>query len=409
MAPWYLGDMAPWCTVLWCLGSWVHGVCGVLVHGVMVPCCRCCPWWFEMLEHGALWVKVSVRGQPTQQRHHHGKQLYVLRYFTSAMALPMLALCAADFTGRWSPNMPPQPKSPPNNVFHPDQPTERALGPKRGVGARFRFTDQILLVRTYSELVVQRAGMASEGTVLSPSPNQHSVTHSHCGSNSSSPSTADEFGTGTLIPSPHSQSFSQSYEFILPTSLDYIVPSTKGCSPWRPDTVMKLARKLHLSRGKLQREPANRRLDWSFSPIPKSDERFARQYRYGPPPGFSLALSRSCIVYHLLDPDSVASYESLSKRKVGDLVDSSSFLRHPATNHATDYTIVYDIDYNYSIRVRRMNMKLITYISDLSSKDDYDINDMITRSSSNTIYGIDDIITCLNMDIKYDIAHDIDA
>ncbi|KAL2224597.1 UNVERIFIED_CONTAM: hypothetical protein Sindi_2995600, partial [Sesamum indicum] len=37
----------------------------------------------------------------------------------------------------------------------------------------------------------------------------------------------------------------------------------------------------------------------SFAPIPKSDERFARQYRCGPPPEFPLASPRSGIVHHL--------------------------------------------------------------------------------------------------------------
>nr|TKR97782.1 senescence-associated protein [Populus alba] len=46
------------------------------------------------------------------------------------------------------------------------------------------------------------------------------------------------FGTGTPEPSPQSQSFSRGYGSILPTSLAYIVPSTRGCSPWRPDAVM---------------------------------------------------------------------------------------------------------------------------------------------------------------------------
>ncbi|CAF2043487.1 unnamed protein product, partial [Brassica napus] len=53
-----------------------------------------------------------------------------------------------------------------------------------------------------------------------------------------SPPTVNRFGTGTPEPSPQSQSFSQSYGFIFPTSLAYIVPSTRGCSPWRPDAVM---------------------------------------------------------------------------------------------------------------------------------------------------------------------------
>jgi hypothetical protein len=42
----------------------------------------------------------------------------------------------------------------------------------------------------------------------------------------------------TPIPNPQSQSFSRSYGSILPTSLTYILLSTRGCSPWRPDAVM---------------------------------------------------------------------------------------------------------------------------------------------------------------------------
>ncbi|PHT25345.1 hypothetical protein CQW23_35023 [Capsicum baccatum] len=94
------------------------------------------------------------------------------------------------------------------------------------------------LVRTSSELAVGRAGKAPEGTVPSPSPGRHAATRSHRGSSSSSPPTADGFGTGTPVPIPQSQSFSQTYGSILPTSLTYIVPSTRGCSPWRPDAVM---------------------------------------------------------------------------------------------------------------------------------------------------------------------------
>ncbi|PHT26734.1 Protein TAR1 [Capsicum baccatum] len=82
------------------------------------------------------------------------------------------------------------------------------------------------------------AGKAPEGTVRSPSPGRHAATRSRHGSSSSSPPTADGFGTGTPVPSPQSQSFSRSYGSILPTSLAYIVPSTRGCSPWRPDAVM---------------------------------------------------------------------------------------------------------------------------------------------------------------------------
>ncbi|KAI3480084.1 hypothetical protein L1887_44629 [Cichorium endivia] len=173
-------------------------------------------------------------------------------------------------------DVPPQPNSPPDNVFRPDRPAEAGLGSKkRGiaplpihgiskitlkvvvfhfrpraptyttplksfhkVGLESSSTGRIPLVRTSSELAVRRPGKAPEGAVPSPSPGRHAATRSRRGSSSSSPPTADGFGTGTPVPSPQGQSFSRGYGSILPTSLAYIVPSTRGCSPWRPDAVM---------------------------------------------------------------------------------------------------------------------------------------------------------------------------
>ncbi|KAI3480986.1 hypothetical protein L1887_56854 [Cichorium endivia] len=173
-------------------------------------------------------------------------------------------------------DVPPQPNSPPDNVFRPDRPAEAGLGSKkRGiaplpihgiskitlkvvvfhfrpraptyttplksfhkVGLESSSTGRIPLVRTSSELAVRRPGKAPEGAVPSPSPGRHAATRSRRGSSSSSPPTADGFGTGTPVPSPQSQSISRGYGSILPTSLAYIVPSTRGCSPWRPDAVM---------------------------------------------------------------------------------------------------------------------------------------------------------------------------
>ncbi|CAN7088060.1 unnamed protein product, partial [Brassica rapa subsp. narinosa] len=97
---------------------------------------------------------------------------------------------------------------------------------------------RIPLVRTSSELAVRRPGKAPERAVPSPSPGRHEAVRSRHVSRSRSPPTVDGFGTGTPEPSPQSQSFSRSYGSILPTSLAYIVPSTRGCSPWRPDAVM---------------------------------------------------------------------------------------------------------------------------------------------------------------------------
>ncbi|CAL9143476.1 unnamed protein product, partial [Musa hybrid cultivar] len=51
-----------------------------------------------------------------------------------------------------------------------------------------------------------------------------------------------------------------------------------------------------------------------FAPIPKSDERFARQYRFGPPPEFPLASPRSGIVHHLSGPDMHAPTRTLHRR-----------------------------------------------------------------------------------------------
>ena len=46
------------------------------------------------------------------------------------------------------------------------------------------------------------------------------------------------FIQGPDAPYPMSQSFSRSYGSILPTSLIYIILSTRGFSPWRPAAVM---------------------------------------------------------------------------------------------------------------------------------------------------------------------------
>ncbi|CAN7022576.1 unnamed protein product, partial [Brassica rapa subsp. trilocularis] len=117
-------------------------------------------------------------------------------------------------------DVPAQPNSPPNNVLRPDRPAEASLGSKRR--GCYPASDS----RT------------PERAVPSPSPGRHEAVRSRHVSSSSSPPTVDGFGTGTPEPSPQSQSFSRSYGSILPTSLAYIVPSTRGCSPWRPDAVM---------------------------------------------------------------------------------------------------------------------------------------------------------------------------
>ncbi|QCE14241.1 hypothetical protein DEO72_LG11g1240 [Vigna unguiculata] len=86
-------------------------------------------------------------------------------------------------------------------------------------------------------------GRGPEGPVPNPSADQHATTRSRRESSSSSPPTADGFGTGWGHGSPQSQSFSRGYGSILPTSLAYILPSTRGCSPWRPDAILSTTRR----------------------------------------------------------------------------------------------------------------------------------------------------------------------
>ncbi|KAK8501217.1 hypothetical protein V6N13_056740 [Hibiscus sabdariffa] len=200
-------------------------------------------------------------------------------------------------------DVPPQPNSPPDNVFRPDRPAEAGLGSKKRGCAPLpihgisKITLKVVVFQfrprapTYPTPLksFHKVGLESSSTgssfpadsakpvplavvsldsrqgqweslgfplsvpVLSrlfvargrprrsrsqSVPGRHAATRSRRGSSSSSAPAADGFGTGTPVPSPQSQSFSRGYGSILPTSLAYIVPSTRGCSPWRPDAVM---------------------------------------------------------------------------------------------------------------------------------------------------------------------------
>ncbi|KAK8640916.1 hypothetical protein V6N13_008668 [Hibiscus sabdariffa] len=111
-------------------------------------------------------------------------------------------------------DVPPQPNSPPDNVFRPDRPAEVGRGSKKRGSAP-------LPIHGISKITLKVV-----------------VFQFRRRSSSNSAPAADGFGTGTPVPSPQSQPFSRGYGSILPTSLAYIVPSTRGCSPWRPDAVM---------------------------------------------------------------------------------------------------------------------------------------------------------------------------
>ncbi|WZY99722.1 hypothetical protein YC2023_072051 [Brassica napus] len=156
-------------------------------------------------------------------------------------------------------------------------------------------------------LAVRRPGKAPERAVPSPSPGRHEAVRSRQVSSSSS---------------PQSQSFSRSYESILPTSLGYIVPSTRGCSPWRPDAVMSTTgRERHsvLRIFKGHRECTGHHATCGALPAAGpylwlSHFQGGQAYRCGPPPEFPLASLRSGIVHHLSGPDRHAHTRTLLRR-----------------------------------------------------------------------------------------------
>ncbi|CAN7092835.1 unnamed protein product, partial [Brassica rapa subsp. narinosa] len=217
----------------------------------------------------------------------------------------------------------PQPNSPPDNVLRPDRPAEASLGSKRrgcypasdsriglescSTGSSFpadsakpvplavvsldsRQGHRIPLVRTSSELAVRRPGKAPERAVPSPSPGRHEAVRSRHVSSSSSPPTVDG-----------------------------------GCSPWRPDAVMSTTGceghsvlRIFKGRRECTRHHATCGALPAAGPYLRlsrfQDERFARQYRCGPPPEFPLALPRSGIVHHLSGPDRHAHTRTLLRR-----------------------------------------------------------------------------------------------
>ncbi|CAN6967538.1 unnamed protein product, partial [Brassica rapa subsp. trilocularis] len=234
-------------------------------------------------------------------------------------------------------DVPPQPNSPPDNVLRPDRPAEASLGSKRrgcypasdsriglessSTGSSFpadsakpvplvvvsldsRQGHRIPLVRTSSELAVRRPGKAPERAVPSPSPGRHEAVRSRHVSSSSSPPTVDGYGS------------------ILPTSLAYIVPSTRGCSPWRPDAVMSTTRRerhsvLRIFKGR--RECTGHHATCGALPAAGPYLRLSRfqggqAYRCGPPPEFPLASPRSGIVHHLSGPDRHAHTRTLLRK-----------------------------------------------------------------------------------------------
>ncbi|KAK4412016.1 hypothetical protein Salat_2995400 [Sesamum alatum] len=137
-------------------------------------------------------------------------------------------------------DVPPQPNSPPDNVFRPDRPAEASLGSKKRGSAPPPIHGIIgfpLSVPVLSRLFDARGRPPKEPFPVRPPAGTRrpalaagaarAVRRQPMGS-----------GLGPPCPALRANPFSRGYGSILPTSLAYIVPSTRGCSPWRPDAVM---------------------------------------------------------------------------------------------------------------------------------------------------------------------------
>ncbi|KAI3492371.1 hypothetical protein L1887_43184 [Cichorium endivia] len=138
-------------------------------------------------------------------------------------------------------DVPPQPNSPPDNVFRPDRPAEAGLGSKKRGIAPLPIHGIIgfpLSVPVLSWLFDARGRPPKEPFPVRPPAGTRRPALRRGSSSSSPPDSRRVRDWDPPVPSPQSQSFSRGYGSILPTSLAYIVPSTRGCSPWRPDAVM---------------------------------------------------------------------------------------------------------------------------------------------------------------------------
>lgn len=71
-----------------------------------------------------------------------------------------------------------------------------------------------------------------------------------------------------------------------------------------------------LSWGKLRKKPATKWFDKYFAPIPKFNQRFARQHDVGPPPQFLEASPDSGIAHHLSGTNSTNCAENLQKNRI---------------------------------------------------------------------------------------------
>ncbi|KAK7238136.1 hypothetical protein RIF29_44348 [Crotalaria pallida] len=212
-------------------------------------------------------------------------------------------------------DVPPQPNSPPDNVFRPDRPAEAGLGSKnRGnapppIHGISKITLKVVICTDGRSARAHAPGFAA---TVAPS---YSSGPGPCPDGRVSA----QLGTVTQLP----------------------------VHPASPVLLTK--------NGPLGALDSVERLNGAATPsyLFKSDERFARQYRCGPPPEFPLASPRSGIVHHLSGPDSSGlghhrnlrrsmprvDWQTGSRRSTSDRGTSPAPIRFPPDNFKHSLTL----------------------------------------------------------------------
>ncbi|CAN7087991.1 unnamed protein product, partial [Brassica rapa subsp. narinosa] len=250
-------------------------------------------------------------------------------------------------------DVPPQPNSPPDNVLRPDRPAEASLGSKRR--GCYPASDSRIGLESSSTGSSFPADSAKPVPLAVVSLDSRQGQWESLGFPLSVPVLSWLFDArGKLPKEPFPVRPPADTRRSALATLAAQAARQQGCSPWRPDTVMSTTGRErhsvlrifkghrectghHATCGALPAAGPYLRLSHfqgfaataapsyssrpgscpdgrSFAPIPKSDERFARQYRCGPPPEFPLASPRSGIVHHLSGPDRHAHTQTLLRR-----------------------------------------------------------------------------------------------
>ncbi|CAN6967632.1 unnamed protein product, partial [Brassica rapa subsp. trilocularis] len=221
-------------------------------------------------------------------------------------------------------DVPPQPNSPPDNVLRPDRPAEASLGSKRR--GCYPASDSRIGLESSSTGSSFPADSAKPVPLAVVSLDSRQGQWESLGFPLSVPVLSWLFDArGKLPKEPFPVRPPADMRRSALATLAAQAARQQGCSPWRPDAVMSTTgRERHsvLRIFKGHRECTGHHATCGALPAAGpylrlsrfQDERFARQYRCGPPPEFPLASPRSGIVHHLSGPDRHAHTRTLLRK-----------------------------------------------------------------------------------------------